>query len=295
MLKKILIAWMFVCTNVWAQTVVPIVWPFAPGSTQANYIRTLVENANFQQNKYQFVFKHKPGAGGSIAMNYVASNGQLTLISTASSFYTRPLYYPDESYDVDSLVPVITQMTSQPIVVASKKFTNINQLKSQSRLTIGIISGTITQLVAETLQKNLPGVELVLVPYSTTIAATRDVLGDHIDLSVDFANDLEPFVANKQVSIIGITGNQNYLNFPTFTSQGYSGFEGIVQNYFLLVKVDTPDSVRQELHNIFRQANNHPKTTELYRRDYGIPTDQNLTESTNLFQKLKSYWKQIIL
>jgi tripartite-type tricarboxylate transporter receptor subunit TctC len=295
MIKQFLIAISFFCTiTAYAQTTVSIIWPFAPGSTSANYVRTLIEDANSQQSKYLFVFEHKPGAGGSIAMNNVLLSDRLTIVSNSNSFYTRPLYYPNESYNVDSFVPVITQMVGQPIAVASKKFANVNSLKTQKKLTIGIISGSITQLVAETLQKKLPGVELLLVPYPSTVAATRDVLGGHIDLSVDFANDLEPFVKDNQLSIVGITGKKEYLNFPTFASQGHREFDDIVQNYFLFVKKDVSPSVHKELHEIFRKANNNIKTTELYLKDYGTPVDQNLTQSTELFQKLKSYWKNLI-
>ena len=42
-----------------AAQIVSIVWPFNIGSTQANYARALVTEANKTQNKFTFVLENK--------------------------------------------------------------------------------------------------------------------------------------------------------------------------------------------------------------------------------------------
>ena len=97
-MKKILTIAMAMLVGVCqAQTSVPLVWPFAPGSNQANFARAIVEEANKQQTKYVFHFENKPGAGGSIAANYVANYNGIALLTSSSSFFVRPVYYPNES------------------------------------------------------------------------------------------------------------------------------------------------------------------------------------------------------
>ena len=60
-MKKILaMLFCLVSTVSFAQSIkVPGVWGFAVGSTQGNYFRAILEQANREQNKYEFQFEHK--------------------------------------------------------------------------------------------------------------------------------------------------------------------------------------------------------------------------------------------
>lgn len=293
MIKKLLLALLFACSTSWAQTVVPVVWPFNPGSTQSNYIRTIIEDANSRQQKYKFIFEHKPGAGGAIAANYVLNSHGPMILSANTSFFTRPLFFPNESYSASGFLPVITQMSGAPIAIVSKKYSSLTELKNQSKLSIGIINGSITQLAAEALAKQLPGVDLVFVPFSGTPEITMNVIGGHLDLGVDFASDLVNWVNDKKVSVIGLSGKKSYPNFPTFASQGVNDFDGIVQNYFFVVGPTVSDSMRKELHDILRPANTNVKTVDLYRQDFAIPADQTLAQSEEFWQSLFVHWQKV--
>ena len=68
-------------------TTVQVVWPFSPSSSQSVMARDLIESANKSQDKYQFVFINKPGAGGSIAANYTLNRPELTLMISSNSFW----------------------------------------------------------------------------------------------------------------------------------------------------------------------------------------------------------------
>ena len=54
-MKKILATLLAVLSlGVSAQTrTIPVVWPFAIGSPQANMVRSIIDSANKEQNKYQ--------------------------------------------------------------------------------------------------------------------------------------------------------------------------------------------------------------------------------------------------
>jgi tripartite-type tricarboxylate transporter receptor subunit TctC len=56
-----------------AKEKVPAVWPFTPASTQGLYYRAILEQANKEQDKYEFIFEHRTGAGGAIATQYVCT------------------------------------------------------------------------------------------------------------------------------------------------------------------------------------------------------------------------------
>lgn len=276
--------------SAWSQTLVPIIWPFAMGSMQANYVRAIAEDANSRQTKYQFVFEHRPGAGGSIAMNHALNSQRLTIVSNSSSVFTRPLYYPD-SYDISQFSPILTQVVGQPVAIISKKYSSMAELKKQTKLSIGMINGSITQLLAESLSKRLPGIDVVFVPYQGTTDVVRDVVAGHIDLGIEFAADLQTWMADKRVNVIGITGKQAYPGFPAFVDLGYPEFENLVVNYFFVVSTNVPESVRQELNEILRMSNRSAKVVNLYRRDFAIPVDHDLQQSVQLWRSLQVYWQ----
>ena len=132
-MKKI-IATLLVCFSTltsWANTqTVQVVWPFAPGSTQAVMIRSLIESANQQQNQYQFVFVSKPGAGGAIAANYVLTSPTLTVLASSSSFYSRPMMY-SESHDPEQFKMIGAVCMHSPLALFSRKYSTIKDLKNK--------------------------------------------------------------------------------------------------------------------------------------------------------------------
>jgi len=54
-----------------AKETITVIYSWTAADTAANFHRSLVEEANRIQDKYNFVFDMRPGAGGSIAANYV--------------------------------------------------------------------------------------------------------------------------------------------------------------------------------------------------------------------------------
>ena len=75
-----------------AQTVVPVVWVFALSSSQGNMVREIIQEANSRQTKYQFIFEHKPGAGGAVAAAAGLSAGRPAHVKrSAQSHIVQPL------------------------------------------------------------------------------------------------------------------------------------------------------------------------------------------------------------
>ena len=73
-MKKILLSILLSITAVtsMAKETVTIVYSWTASDPAANYDRTIAEEANRIQNKYNFVFDAKPGAGGTVASQALA-------------------------------------------------------------------------------------------------------------------------------------------------------------------------------------------------------------------------------
>lgn len=292
-MKKIIlsIGAVLIAVSSFAQQSVPIVWPFAPGSNQANFARVIIEEANKQQTKYVFHFEHKPGAGGSIAANYVSTYNGIALLHSNSSFFVRPVYYPNESHKVSDFVPVAIQCTGQPFVVISSKYKSIAELKAQDKLSTGVIMGSLTEALARELRTNLPKTDMAFIGYQNSLQPTQDVIGGTLDLNVELPTGVIQWVEAGKVNVVGSSGTKDYPAVRTFHNQGIKGFENLVSNYHLLAKTGTDPAVIQELHGILRRAiKDSTRLAELYKADYCTQVDVDLKTANEMYDRWSKNW-----
>jgi tripartite-type tricarboxylate transporter receptor subunit TctC len=293
-MKKIIlsIAALLVAASSFAQQSVPIVWPFAAGSNQANFARAIVEEANKQQTKYVFHFENKPGAGGSIAANYVANYNGIALLTSSSSFFVRPVYYPNESHKVSDFTPVIIQCTGQPFVVVSAKYKNIAELRTQPKLTIGATIGSLTEALGREVKNNLPAsTDMVFVGYQNTLQPTQEMISGILDLNVDTPASTIQWIETGRINVIGASGTRDYPNYRTFQSQGIRSFEDLVSNYQIVASTKTDPAVVQELHSILRKAaKESERLATLYKNDFCTQADVDLRTANTMYDRWSKNW-----
>jgi len=294
MIKKfLLMALLAVTTASFANQTVSIVWPFDPGSNQSNFIRVLAEEANKQQSKYTFVFDNKPGAGGSIAAKHVLAAPNLTLISSSSSFHVRPVFYPNESHRVEDFRLVMVQCTGQPYSIVSSKYKTLAEVKQQKTLSIGVGLGSLTEAVAREFESKFPGTKLTFVGYSGTIKPMIDLQSGVLDLSVALPGDIQQFVNEGKVSVIGSSGQYSYPKSPSFTGQGVKGFEELVGNYAIYAPASVSNEQAEELHGILsRAAAKAENLNKLYAADYCRAANLTFRETNSIFTRWVKYWPE---
>jgi tripartite-type tricarboxylate transporter receptor subunit TctC len=292
-MKKIILTLILAVSSAMANAkqVVPVVWPFSAAASSNNFLREILEESNKLQDKYQFVFDNKPGAGGTIAVNHVLNNSSFSLLATSSAFFVRPIFFPNESYSISNFVPVYIQCTDQPLALVSTKYKNFQSLKSANRISVGAIYGTTTEVVVRELAKNLPGVTVDLIPYQGTLQPVNDVLGGQLDAAIAFIADIDQWVSNGRLNVVGLTGSTNYENKTTFISQGVSGFSRLATNYLIVVPEKTNPETVKELHAIFsKAAANSKKLKDQYSRDLCKPSNLSIKETNDQYNKWQMYW-----
>jgi tripartite-type tricarboxylate transporter receptor subunit TctC len=272
---------------------VSIFWPFSVGSNQVNFVRAIIDEANNQQNKYQFVVEFKAGAGGTVAAQHVARAEQLTLLTSSSSFFVRPVYYPNESHKIEDFRPIYIECTGQPMSILSVKYKTLDELRKQKRLTIGVGLGSITESAARELQKHLPNTQLDLIPYGGTFPAVQDMLGGTLDLAAGWIADTRQFVEIGKAYSIGITGTKDLEGYKTFHSQKVRGFEELVGNYAVMASKRVSDQQAEELHNILRKgAQASTRLNGYYYLDVCTPADLNWKQTQDIYKRWQQYWPE---
>ena len=291
-MKKILATLLAVLSlGVSAQTrTIPVVWPFAIGSPQANMVRSIIDSANKEQNKYQFILVNKPGAGGSIAANHVLEHDGPAVLASTSSFYIRPLLYKD-SHNVDQFQIASTICTGQPVAIYSKKLSTLSEAQGRE-INIGVIPGSITTLVTKAIKRENPEIKIQEIPYKGTPDATTDMLAGHIDGSTDFIGKSISSRFDSTVKVWGITGTKNFGTFRTFAQQQVKGLDNVTNDYFMFVSSKTDTITRQELGRLF-DANINDRTKALCEDDFGTVTVTPNNRLDALHQQTKSRWIQL--
>jgi len=247
-----------------AQQHVPSIWAFNIANVQGSYYRSLLDQANKNQNKYQFFPEHKPGAGGAIGALYVNNQNDLVLLGTAAAYFVRPYLYKETPYNFDQFKPVhVMALAPAALVTKDKKLADI--LK-QDKITIGTAgAGSMTHLMALKFKEQLPNKDIVvIVSYKSSTEALKDVLGGHVDLTFEYLGDAEA----KSAKILGITGRNKIKNYPLLKDVGYTNQADLVGVYLILVKKDVSDERVSELRSIFVEAEKSQLVQDLYKSDY---------------------------
>jgi tripartite-type tricarboxylate transporter receptor subunit TctC len=276
-----------------ARQPVNIVWPFAIGAPMANSLRLIAEEANREQNTYTFYVETRPGAGGTIAAKYVLDYKGLALLAGSSSYFTRPQFYPDDSYNIADFTPVYIQCAGQPFVIVSSKYHNLYEIQQQKSLTIGVSMGSLTEANARELQTLLPDSKLTFIGYQNSLQPTQEMIAGDLDLNVDLPALLEQWVDAGKVNVIGASGTTQYKKLPTWYSQGHKGFANLVSNYQLVAPAKTDPRTVRELHKIISQAaKNTPAVAELYTRDRCTRVELDFDQTGKTYNHWVKFWPE---
>ena len=288
MKKYLFLLMALISTSVFSSQVVNVVWPFAVGSSQANMVRSLIESANLQQEKYKFVFLSKPGAGGTVAARHALDSKELNVLISSSSFYIRPMLYKD-SHEIEKFNLIGNVCLSQPLAIYSKKITNIT---SATDITLGVIPGSITTLVSRTIQRENKHLVIREIPYKGTPEATTDMLGGHVDGSVDFIGNSTLSRFDNTVSVLGITGKREINGYKPFHTKKIRGLEDVTNDYFIFADKTMPEELQQEFYNIFSKSIS-VKVKESCEDDFGYVRILPYNEYSKVHSMNAEKWTKI--
>lgn len=245
---------------------ITIYYSWTAADTAAGFHRTLADEANKIQDRYNFIFDVKPGAGGSIAANHVL-NQPNSILATASAFFIRPNFFPNESHDIGRFRELFPQC-SAPAVITSKKFKSWSDVPIDRPISIGMSGmGTTTHLIAAQIAKRYPN--LIIVPFKSTSEAILSVLSDSTDMAVNFMGDSAQYVETNRLTVLGVTGNKTIAGIRPLSSQGFTRDLDVMDvPAQLLVPVTFPEAKAREIREIFVQAGKRQAVLDSYKPDF---------------------------
>lgn len=294
-MKKLLLALLFSALPFAAQAkeTVTLIYSWGYGDSFATTFRTMVKEANAIQDRYNFQFEARPGAGGSIAANHVLNTSNTILISS-SAFFIRPVVYPNESYDLNRY-QILMRPFDCPMSVTTSKYSSWDQVPKNTRLTIGTSGlGVTTHLFALQLQQNLPNLDVVA--FKATSESLVAAVGKQIDFHVAFLSEPESWSGDekRKLNVLGITGVRRINSYEPLTNQGFSRTIGGMNVPYHLVVPNTMDENKyKEIREILMRANKSKDVIALYERDHCFDTSAIDTDMKSLYRQQREYWHKL--
>jgi tripartite-type tricarboxylate transporter receptor subunit TctC len=245
----------FMSTAVLAQEKITIY--FNAGVNQPNYAPYLrmIDIANKNQKKYQFLIEPKPGANGLLAIKAMDRSPENSLATQAPSFVenTRSGNINERDY-----VAVSAQGDACWAVITNVGDTakGITSLRGQKEITVGGTGfGNVAHLTALTISDRY-GFDIRYIVYKANYDALLNMAGgEKINFVIERVQNYQTFkTRNPNLQILGMSCNQRHPQMPevkTLTEQGIT-----VPTIFFVTVANTkmPAIKRQEIENLLEQA-----------------------------------------
>jgi tripartite-type tricarboxylate transporter receptor subunit TctC len=273
---------------------ITITYAWGPGDSVANYHRTIANEANKIQDKYNFIFDTKPGAGGAIAANHVLTTPN-SILAHSTAFFVRPVVFPNESYDLTKYKEQYVHCMA-PMAVTSTKYKNWKDVPANSSVGISGL-GVTTHLAAIELQKRFPN--LNIIPFKSTNDSMLSMVSGQTDLHIGFISEAEQWSkenanSDRKVTVLGITGTKVINGYNPLVKQGFdASFADMNVGHHMLLPANVDESKRKEFHEIFAKASKTDVVRAAYAVDYCELQSVSYDGLDKFFNFHTQYWRKL--
>lgn len=284
---------------------VRLVVGFAPGGA-ADTVARIMGDAFGKALKQTVVVENKPGAGSSIAADYVvkaAPDGYTLLIASPSSISINPALNPKLSYTSKDLVPV-TKITTSPLVLAVSSKTDIKSVgdliktakANPDALNYASSGNGSAPHLGAALFTLLTDTKMTHVPYRGGAPAIQSVMAGDTDLSFGTAPSVLAQVESGKLRAIAVSTQEKSVLVPNLPGMREAGLPDYNLEFWygIFVPLNTPAPVVQKIYDAAVFAMNDPKVKASLARE---GTETSLSDSPEAFSKFlvkdEAFWVKL--
>jgi tripartite-type tricarboxylate transporter receptor subunit TctC len=243
---------------------VKVVVPFAPGSGSDTLMRLMAQKLSDGSGR-SFVVENKPGAGGNIGVQSVATSPAdgYTVVMASPSTVINPLLSPSTGYAMADLAPVATWART-PLLLLANPSTGISSLKAlidnaranPGKLNYGSGGIGLPQFMVMELLKQKEKLNIVHVAYKGSAPAMTAILGGQVQVAADTIVTALPQVQAGKLTALAITTLERSPlapNIPTVAELGFPSIESVAF-ISVLAPAKTPADVLDKLNGMINTA-----------------------------------------
>lgn len=218
----------------WPTRTVRIVVPFGPGSTPDIVARLVADGLQQKYPANAFLVENKPGASGNLGTDAVAKaapDGSTLGVSIGGPLAINTLLFARLPYDPHKDISPVTQLITQPSVLAINPALGVNSVaelvallkKNPGKYNFASIgNGSLSHLAMEAIAIKA-GAELVHVAYTSSPQAITAVIRNDAQMTCLPAISVTPQTATGTVKILAVSTAKRspYLpDVPTLKEAG---------------------------------------------------------------------------
>lgn len=301
-MKLISLFFCFFCLSAGATETIVVLNPQGPTFSGTPNVIRLLETANRQQDKYNFVLEFKPGGFESVALRELNNAPQKkisTMVTTSLEAWDRGLAKEDDYVLITSLGDFCWAVISN----TGRKYSGIDNIKSLDEIVIGSPAvGGVTHLVGLELGRryNKP---VRFVPYrSTSEAMVGITANDTVNFTIDKIDSFKQFQPrNKNLEILAVSCPVRNPQMPQVKTLREYGINTPVIWQQIVAHKDMDPVKRTEIEQILNRAIQSiglKAWQELGDQNppvfFGVSPQTHYTESVNTLKQFrKKFAKEI--
>ena len=256
--------------DAWPSKPIQLVIPYPPGGSADLLGRPLAMQLQ-QQLGQPVVLEYKPGAGGTLASQYVAraKPDGYTVFMVLAAHAINDSLYPKLPYDTRKDFAPVSLVANLPMVVAASgklPAKNIHELiqaakAAPGKLTFGSAGNGNTGHLAAEYFSSIAGVKMTHVPYKGSAGVVNAMLAGDIDLTFNSISTSMPHIRSGRMHALAVTSPQRSAlapEVPTVQEQGMAGFD-VTGWYALIAPAGTPPENTQRLSREIAAALRQPQ------------------------------------
>jgi tripartite-type tricarboxylate transporter receptor subunit TctC len=277
---------------------------FTPGAASDIIGRTFARGAEPVIGK-QFVVENKPGAGSSIAAQFVARAAAdgYTLFVPALSTLTYQISNPDVTFDVRKDFAPVAPLAKGTFVLAVNPDLKVKTLaelialakQKPGELLFGSVgNGSLPHLAAEMFAQHA-GVKLTHVPYPGSPQVVQDLVAGRINLTFNILSSALGQINAGQLTAIAVASGARSDTLPDVPTMAESGMPDFDTSLWLglLAPAGTPRPVVEKLNDAARKAMHAPAAVDLLGKEGYVPLDMSPDEFAAFIRAEFTRWSEV--
>lgn len=254
-----------------------------------------------------FVVENKPGASGTIAVNYVVGqkpDGYTIVMGNSGNMSVLP--YLNKSLGYNPLVDLspIGLAVKLPSVLAVPKnspFESVQDLVSYAKANPDKLSyasqgnGSLVHISSEWF-KLITGTQIVHVPYKGDAPSIQDIVAGRVDMSLFSIVSALPLLQADRIRVLGVATADPIAEVPgvpTIMSQGVDNFVSEPWNAFL-APAETDPEVINKLNAALQATLANPTVLEGLKKVGLYPMGGTPEDLKKYMEEQSALWEKVI-
>jgi tripartite-type tricarboxylate transporter receptor subunit TctC len=223
----------------WPSKPVTVISAYPPGGTSDILARLVADILTAEFNQ-QFMLENVAGAAGALAGGKLARSapdGYTILVSGSAPLAANKVVQASLAYDPEADFEPITVFAASPALLTASMDAPANTLQelialageNPGQVNIGNPGAGTKGHMCAAIIGQLAGVEINHVPYKGSPPLMADLLGGHIEYSLDAPANYIPHIKAGKLKALAVTSATRLNELPDVPTVAEQGFEGYDQ------------------------------------------------------------------